>query len=299
MKFLICSDGTPQAEDALHFASLLARSSGAEATLLGIAENPEDREPLRAALTAAAEPWRAAGVVTDVVFLDGEPIAGIVAQTKQHAYDVVVIGSRRTGTSGTYWRSARTYEVIKAVPAPVLVAVGARAQLRRILVCTGGKNFIDSAVRLTAQIAAATGAAMTLLHVMAEPPAIYADLIRLEEDVAQLLASNSELGRNLRRQKAEVERLGISAEVRVRHGLVLDQVFAELEAGDYDMIVTGSSHARGPLRHYIMGDLTREIVNRADCPVLVARPSAAAGEATLTAPGILRRFVEIFAPRRS
>jgi len=35
--------------------------------------------------------------------------------------------------------------------------------------------------------------------------------------------------------------------------------------------VTGTSQARGLLGHYIMGDLTRSILNRADCPVLVAR----------------------------
>ena len=41
--------------------------------------------------------------------------------------------------------------------------------------------------------------------------------------------------------------------------------------GNYDLIVTGTSQARGLLRHYIMGDLTRSILNRANVPVLVAR----------------------------
>ena len=106
---------------------------------------------------------------------------------------------------------------------------------------------------------------------MAEPPAIYADLVRLEEDVDQLLGSKSELGTNLRRQKGELERLGVSAEVRLRHGIVVDQVFEEAREGNYDLIVTGTSRARGLLRHYIMGDLTRSILNHANCPVLVAR----------------------------
>ena len=44
-----------------------------------------------------------------------------------------------------------------------------------------------------------------------------------------------------------------------------------MREGEHDLIVTGTSQARGPLRHYIMGDLTRGILNRADCPVLVAR----------------------------
>ena len=61
------------------------------------------------------------------------------------------------------------------------------------------------------------------------------------------------------------------AEVRIRHGIVLDQVFAETREGGYDLIVAGSTRARGVVRHYIMGDLTRKILNRANCPILVAR----------------------------
>jgi len=172
---------------------------------------------------------------------------------------------------GEYWRSKRTYEVIKAIQPPVLVAIGECKQLKRFVVCTGGKEFIEHAVQFTGRLAAAVGASVTLLHVMAEPPAMYADLVLLEEDVAQLLESKSELGTNLRRQKRELDRLGVSAEVRLRHGIVIDQVFEEVRAGDYDLIVTGTSQARGLLRHYIMGDLTRSILNRANVPVLVAR----------------------------
>src|SRR5204862_1079510 len=124
---------------------------------------------------------------------------------------------------------------------------------------------------LSGKLAAALRASVTLLNVMAEPPAIYADLVRMEEDVDRLLESRSELGTNLRRQKRELERLGVSAAVRLRHGIVIDQVFEEAREGDYDLIVTGSSPARGLLRHYIMGDLTRSILNHANCPVLVAR----------------------------
>ncbi len=57
------------------------------------------------------------------------------------------------------------------------------------------------------------------------------------------------------------------------------------------MIVTGSSQARGPFRHYIMGDLTRSILNRADCPVLVARPGKPPAARTLwkALKGLFRR----------
>src|SRR5437879_13650651 len=78
-------------------------------------------------------------------------------------------------------------------------------------------------------------------------------------------------------QKADLEKLGIAAEVRIRHGIVVDQVFAEAREKSYDLIVTGSSQARGMLQHYIMGDLTLRILNHANCPVLVARAGKVAG----------------------
>src|SRR5213596_4347846 len=271
MKILICSDGTSPADSAIRIGGLLIGPTHAKTRLLGIAENPQDERPLRDALEAQARSLRAHGVAPEIVVREGEPIRQILIQTSKKTYDVVVIGARRKGATGLYWRSEKTYEVIKLIPPPVLVAIGECTTLKKFLVCTGGKEFIEEAVQLTGKLAAAVGASVTLLHVMAEPPAIYADLVQMEEDIDRLLGSGSELGMNLLQQKKELERIGVSAEVRVRHGIVIDQVFEEVREGDYDLIVTGTSQARGLLRHYIMGDLTRSILNRANSPVLVAR----------------------------
>jgi nucleotide-binding universal stress UspA family protein len=292
MKILICSDGKPAADNATRIGGLLAGPSHAETTLLGIAEKPSDERPLRDALEAQAQSLRADGIAPEIVVRAGEPVRQILNQTSTTAYDLVVIGARHKGRTGLYWRSEKTYEVIKAIPPPVLVAIGESNRLKRFLVCTGGKEFIEEAVQLTGKVAAAIGASVTLLHVMAEPPAIYADLVRLEEDVNRLLESKSELGLNLHRQKEELERLGVLAEVRVRHGIVIDQVFAEVRQGDHDLIVTGSSQARGVLRHYIMGDVTRSILNRANCPVLVARSGKSKGPISL-----LASLKRLFGPR--
>ena len=275
MKILICSDGTPAAESAIQLTGLLAEPLKAETTLLGIAEKSKDENPLRQALEKNAESLRAQGVAPRIIVQAGEPVLRILDETSKANYDLVIIGARWTGSTGPQWRSQKTYEVIKAISPPVLVAIGECKQLKRFLVCTGGREFIEQAVQLTGKLAAAVGASVTLLHVMAEPPAIYADLVGLEEDVDQLLESKSELGTNLSQQKKELERIGVSAEVHLRHGIVVDQVFEEARDGDYDLIVIGTPQARGLLHHYIMGDLTRSILNRASCPVLVARAGKA------------------------
>lgn len=277
MNVLICSDGTDPADHPTRLGGALAAASNAKVTLLGVAESPQDEAPLRAAIHSESDHLRSRGVAAEIVIRDGDPIGQMFEQTSAAKYDLVVIGARRKRTSGLHWRAERTYEVIKAIPAPVLVATGMREQLKSFVVCTGGKKYIDPAVALTGNFAAALRASVTLLHVMAEPPAIYAELVRMEEDVEALLASGSELGQNLAAQKKKLEQLAVQTTIKVRHGIVIDQIFAEVQAAGHDMIVTGSSRARGPLRHYIMGDVTREILNRATVPVLVARSEKSVG----------------------
>ncbi len=261
----------PSAETAIQLGGLLGAALKAETALLGIAETSSDESPLRQALQKQAESLRGRGLSANIIVQSGEPVRQIADETAKTSYDLVIIGARWIGATGHHWRSEKTYEVIKSIQPPVLVAIGDCEQLKRFLVCTGGKEFIEQAVQFTGKLAAALPASVTLLHVMAEPPAMYADLVRLEENVDQLLESKSELGTNLHRQKRELERRGVSTEVRLRHGIVIDQVFEEVREGDYDLVVTGTSQARGLLRHYIMGDLTRSILNRANVPVLVAR----------------------------
>ena len=271
MNILICSDGTPASDNATRLGGLLASATKAQVTLLGIAENPTDEQPLRQALDQETDILRRTGVELQTTIQTGEPIGQILGQTFGKKYDLIVIGSRRSTASGRSWQSHRTYEIIKAVEPSVLVSIGTRERLSRILLCSGGKHFIDDAVRLTGTLAAALHAEVTLFHVMAEPPAIYAHLMELEEDVTALLASGSELGRNLVAEKKALEKLGVVVNVRVRHGFIIDQLLDEMREGNYDLIVTGSSRARGPLQHYIMGDVTQRILDSAQCSVLVAR----------------------------
>ena len=274
MRILICSEGMPASEAATRLGGIISRSLGAETVLLGVVENPPDEARLRQALEREAQQLRTSSAGPKMVIRTGEPIREILAETSATNYDLVVIGARQKDVSGVHWRSEKTYELIKAIAPPVLVATGECEELKRFLVCTGGREFIDEALKLTGKLAAALGASVTLLHVMAEPPAMYADLMQLEEDLDRLLQSKSELGLNLSRQKEALERLGVKAQVRIRHGIVVDQVFAETRKGEYDLVVTGSTQARGVVRHYIMGDLTRQILNRASCPILVARAGA-------------------------
>jgi nucleotide-binding universal stress UspA family protein len=271
MKILICSDGSIQAEAAVRFGSIIAEKGSAEVTLLGITEKPSEEDTIFESLRRSQQLVKDRGVSVELTIKAGDAIDEIVKRSEEVTYDLVVIGAVRKGTRGPFLMSSKAYKIIKAVAPPVLVVIGERQGLNRILVCSGGEKFIDRAVAFTGKIAKHPGTVVTLFHVMNEPPPDYADLMKMEDDVNLLLHSDSALGENLRREKEELQGMGVNAEVRLRHGLVISEVFKEIRRGDYDLVVTGSSPEGGNLRRYIMGNITREIVNRAECPVLVVR----------------------------
>ena len=277
MRILICNDASEQADHALRLGALIAAGCQAEVTLLGIMEAAGQSEGLLDSLRRGQALLQEKGVRAELITKAGEPVSEIIQRTKETSFDLVVIGAVRKGTRGRFWMSSKTYKLIKEIEPPVLSVAGKCPTIQRVLICSGGRRYIENAVRLTGQIAHGTGASATLLHVMGEPPAIYARLPRMEETPAGLLNSDSELGINLRQEKATLESMGVPTEVRLRQGPVLQQILREIHAGHYDLVVTGSALSRG-LRSYVLGDITREIVNRTDCAVLVARGEERLGD---------------------
>ena len=271
MKILFCSDGSSQAENAVRFGALIAAACQAEASILGIVEKTGHEDTVMQALRRAQEILKEYHLNAELITKAGRPVPESIKRTQETKYDLVVIGAARKGTRGPLCMSARAYKIIESVEPPVLVVIGERTALRRILLCTGGTKQSDATVNFAGEIARRVNASVVLLHVLAEPPAMYVNLIKSEEGVDQLLQSDSKLGRSLHHQKELLEKIGVPCEVRLPYGLVLDELLEELQRAEYDLIVSGSSPAHDRLRTYIMGNLTREIVNRAELPVLVVR----------------------------
>jgi len=277
MKILICSDGSEQAESAVRLGAAIAGGCQAEVTLLGIIELPAESKTVTDSLARGLALLQDKKVRTESITRTGKAIEEIVKRTQEAAYDLVVVGAVRKQSRGAFWMSSKSYKIIKEVTPPVMVVAGKSASLKRILICSGGKRYIENAVRFTGEIAHGVGAQVSILHVLPETPAIYAHLPRMMDDLDELLRSKSELGTNLREAKETLEALQVGAEVRLRRGAVLEQILREVHEGDYDLVVVGSTIAHG-LTSYALGDVTREVVNRTSKAVLVVRTTERAPE---------------------
>ena len=290
MKILICSDGSEQAERAIRLGATVAVACQAEVTLFGIIETPSRSEAILESLKRGQALLAEKKIPAELTTKTGDPITEIVQRTREQAYDLVVIGAVRKETQGLFWMSSKSYKIIKEIRPPVLSVAGQVSTIKRILICSAGGRYIDSSLPLTGQIARGMEATVTLLHVLPEPPAIYAGLRRLEETADVLLASQSELGLSLRRQQQTFAEIGVKAVLRLRHGPVLEEILRELKTGNYDLVVTGSAPSRS-FRTYVLGDISREIVNHADCAVLVARghpkPNRKRGRGWFQRPAVL------------
>jgi nucleotide-binding universal stress UspA family protein len=202
---------------------------------------------------------------------------------------LVVIGAVRKEARGAFWMSSKSYKIIKEIRPPVLLVTGRSTTVKRLLICSGGKRYIDAAVRMAGAIAKGMSAEVVLLHVLPTPPALFAHLPKMEEDTALLLRSDSELGINLRHAKQTLQSIGVEAQVKLGHGAVLEEILRELMLGNYDLVVTGSALSRS-LRTYVLGDISREIVNRANCAVLVVRGQEIGTESRFSLKHLLQRF---------
>jgi nucleotide-binding universal stress UspA family protein len=100
---------------------------------------------------------------------------------------------------------------------------------------------------------------------------MYAGLEEMEETLPELLQTDTEQARELKWAVGVLEDECEEVEIKLRQGVAADEILDEGGAGDYDLIVLGSSRSARGIFRVLLGDLTQTVVNRAQRPVLVVR----------------------------
>lgn len=244
MKILICRGDTPAAYEAARFGSSLAGAAGAEAVQLHVS--------------------------------DGDPVEEILIQSAVGGFEMIVIGSSAGRGLAKLFMGSTSSRLAKQSPLPLLIVKGRRPGVKKILICTAGERPGEACARWGGRVAAWTGAGVTILHVMSQ--LALADTSKLEDlqdTAAEAIAQNTREGQHLQREVALAREAGAAAEVtpKLRHGLVVDEILAEIEAGDYDLVVIGAHHPpTGDLwRRLLLDDIADQIVHECPKPVLVVR----------------------------
>jgi nucleotide-binding universal stress UspA family protein len=154
--------------------------------------------------------------------------------------------------------------------------------MRRVLACTSADARSDRVARWAGRLAGWLGAQLTILHVMSQMAlSAEAPLGPLEESAEEAMAEQTREGEQLARQLALAEAQGLPPELppqaRLRHGLVVDEVAAEVREGDYDLVVIGghqappASEGWSELKAHLLDDIADQIIMAVQRPVLVIK----------------------------
>lgn len=287
---LVPLDGSELAARAIPSAAMLARSTAARIVLMHALTHQapgsalDERAPTVSDLNLDAEALRADGVSVDTVVRPVRPVqatdvarAITVAADEQRAGLIVMSTHGRSGF-GRWLYGSVTDSVLHQSPIPVLLIPEHAGQplptdrSLRILVPLDGSQFAEEAIGAAELLAGTTDAELLLLRVVEVPsyPLYGEGYAYIPYDPA------SELAEARRYLQGVIDRLQADGK-RVTARAVIGQpssMVAHIAQDEEVDIVTMATHGRGGLARLVLGSVATATVQRADVPVLLARPAA-------------------------
>lgn len=272
MKILLCTDGSADAARAARFGLRLARRGIDSLQLLGVIEDHDDAERLiRNALETLGAELHAAGVEYEPKTRRGHAAEQILDEAAEWQADLIVIGQLGRRGLTRFIMGGTATRIVQYARCSVLLVKGQRSALQKILVCTAGGEPGLRDVEVAGQLAAQTQAAVTVLHVMSQVALTEKTYLpELEALADDLIAQHTREGLHLETALNTLKSAGVSCAVKVRHGLVVDEIVAEARDGNYDLLVIGAHLARG-LTRWLLDDVTAHVLEETQLPVLVVR----------------------------
>jgi nucleotide-binding universal stress UspA family protein len=214
------------------------------------------------------------GATVEAVVLRGRPATAIVDRARGMRADLVVVGSRGHGTIGSMLLGSVSAEVVDHAPAPVLVARGRR--IGRIVLAWDGSSCAMHAADLLRTWPIFNGSLVRVVSVAdAEipwwtgfPEAGSPEMMPMYVDAAN--ASRKQHDDLAREMTAQLQTAGLTAEADRRDGDAATEILAAASASNADLIVMGT-HGRTGLKRLVLGSVARNVLQHADCSVLVVR----------------------------
>ena len=87
----------------------------------------------------------------------------------------------------------------------------------------------------------------------------------------EIIETDTVVGGNLRRGMESAQEMELDTCFIVRHGNIMHEIVKEVESGKYDLVGMGSAYSAHTLRHLYLPNVTAEIAETINRPVLTAR----------------------------
>jgi len=272
MKILVCGKPTSHSDLAVQYALILARQTKSELAFVHVIRHPDGREAGNSYLKMLEEAAQEAGLEAELLLRVGHASEQIIHLAYEDEFDLIVLGE---GSKESLLRRtiAPTNErVVANAPCPVLIVKGKRPRAEKFLVLHSGQQGLGTIHRFLHHSGELLGkkSSVVLMHVMSQIGASYrVQDWELRAEASELIKKGTLEGQWLKEGMEAFERGGkVNVIPKVRHGLVVDEILAEVDQGEYDIVVLGSHRRRG-WTDFLVDDIAKQVVARVDHPVLV------------------------------
>jgi nucleotide-binding universal stress UspA family protein len=275
MRILICTDGSPAAE---HSASLIAQLNyppETEITLLGVSESDGDQTQLFSSFERIEKLFTGQKTPLEKKIRYGNASEQIFREADENDYNLLAVGTSGhiRGFAGLKFGST-AQKLARLLTTPLLVARQVSQNVDKVLICTGAETPSLETLSVGGKLVAHVKGEIVVLHVMSQvalrldSPAD--DLVDTAESAIQ---RGTREGRHLLQAFELLKQAGVSGEVKLllRHGLVVDEVLAEIEQGSYNFLIIGGhyQHGRSYWTELLLEDLAGQLLQKAPCSVLI------------------------------
>ena len=222
------------------------------------------------------------GVAVESSVFKGQRVAdGLSGFADELGADLIVMASHGHTGASRAWLGSVADELVRHAHKPLLVtrpvegtSAAAASSIRHILVPLDGSELAEDALDPAIDVAQATGARITLAHVVATVTMLGPRSLtparrkfRAEHDSAEAY---------LESVAAPLREEGLDVDTKVVEGRTPAQTLSELaDAIGADMIAM-ATHGYGGVRRALLGSVADKLLRASSLPVLITRPAAAA-----------------------
>jgi nucleotide-binding universal stress UspA family protein len=279
-------DGSPFAEQALPYATAVARRAGAALDLMRVhvvyAMQPpsNSRQPYSPEVEresrvlelaylneAAGRVREKSGVRVTTGLAGGLTADGILARGREVSADLVVMTTHGAGPLSRAFLGSTSDELVRRSPIPLLLVrpqvvspdLGREPVINKVLVPVDGSSRAEQILKPAMALGRLMGAALTLLYV--EAPSGGHD-----RGIVEARPYLENLADHLRVPSCEV-RVRVVADARIARAIL-----SVAREGDHDLIAL-ATHGRGGLKRLLLGSVADKVLRSARCPLLVLNPT--------------------------
>ena len=264
---------------SIEYGAWLAKTFGRQLTLVGVVEGDDEHHPVEDMFSRAVTLFQEEKVTYTLELETGDVESTIKKRTDLAKPPADVAHPDHWVIVGTFGRNpvkkmivGKSFRyIMETVGQPILFVPEKRLPIKKILLCVGGLGYAVKAEPMILDLAKATGALITLFTVVPPIEFDYPEARIVKENWQRLAETDTIIGRTLRIGLDQAKAAGVSAEVKTRHGNVLEEIRAEILNGEHDLVVMGSQFSSHMLRKLYIPNVTADIAEGCPRPILTVR----------------------------